>query len=148
MVAKAFDIDMGARYQKPFHPHEVRRQFQENPGMTRGEHRPDYARRVDIVTAGTLKEMVLPGLLAVAMPVAVGLVRRAEAVAALLMVDSITAILLATAMDNGGGAADNSKIYIESGAYGGKGSERHKADVVGNTWVIPSKILQDHPFTC
>ena len=83
--------------------HEVRRQFQENPGIMRGEHRPDYARCVDIVTAGALKEMVLPGLLAVAMPVAVGLVLRAEAVAALLMVGTITGILLATVMNNNGG---------------------------------------------
>jgi K(+)-stimulated pyrophosphate-energized sodium pump len=74
----------------------------------RGEHRPDYARGVDIVPAGTLKEMVLPGLLAVAMPVAVGLVLRAEAVVALLMVGTITAILLATAMNNGG-TWDNAK---------------------------------------
>jgi K(+)-stimulated pyrophosphate-energized sodium pump len=83
--------------------HEVRRQFQENPGIIRGEHRPDYARCLDIVTAGALKEMVLPGLLAVAMPVAVGLVLRAEAVAALLMVGTITGILLATVMNNNGG---------------------------------------------
>jgi K(+)-stimulated pyrophosphate-energized sodium pump len=119
--------------------HEVRRQFRENPGIMRGEHRPDYARCVDIVTAGALKEMVLPGLLAVVMPVAVGLVLRAEAVAALLMVGTITGILLATVMNNGGGAWDNAKKYIESGAYGGKGSEAHKAAVVGDTVGDPFK---------
>ncbi len=83
--------------------HEVRRQFEENPGIMRGELKPNYARCVDIVTAGALKEMVMPGLLAVGMPIAVGLILRAEAVAALLMVGTITGILLATAMNNGGG---------------------------------------------
>jgi K(+)-stimulated pyrophosphate-energized sodium pump len=119
--------------------HEVRRQFQENPGIMRGEQKPDYARCVDIVTAGALKEMVVPGLLAVGMPIAVGLILRAEAVAALLMVGTITGILLATVMNNGGGAWDNAKKYIESGVYGGKGSETHKAAVVGDTVGDPFK---------
>jgi K(+)-stimulated pyrophosphate-energized sodium pump len=119
--------------------HEVRRQFHDNPGIMRGEVKPDYARCVDIVTVGALKEMVLPGLLAVGMPVAVGLVLRAEAVAALLMVGTITGILLATVMNNAGGAWDNAKKYIESGAYGGKGSETHKAAVVGDTVGDPFK---------
>jgi K(+)-stimulated pyrophosphate-energized sodium pump len=119
--------------------HEVRRQFEENPGIMRGEVKPDYARCVDIVTAGALKEMIAPGLLAVAMPVAVGLVLRAEAVAALLMVGTITGILLATVMNNGGGAWDNAKKYIESGVYGGKGSDAHKAAVVGDTVGDPFK---------
>jgi K(+)-stimulated pyrophosphate-energized sodium pump len=119
--------------------HEVRRQFHENPGIMRGEVKPDYARCVDIVTAGALKEMILPGLLAVGMPIAVGLVLRAEAVAALLMVGTITGILLATVMNNAGGAWDNAKKYVESGAYGGKGSETHKAAVVGDTVGDPFK---------
>jgi len=119
--------------------HEVRRQFEENPGIMRGELKPNYARCVDIVTAGALKEMIMPGLLAVGMPIAVGLVLRAEAVAALLMVGTITGILLATVMNNGGGAWDNAKKYIESGIYGGKGSETHKAAVVGDTVGDPFK---------
>ena len=118
---------------------EVRRQFHDNPGIMRGEVKPDYARCVDIVTAGALKEMILPGLLAVGMPIAVGLVLRAEAVAALLMVGTITGILLATVMNNAGGAWDNAKKYVESGAYGGKGSETHKAAVVGDTVGDPFK---------
>jgi K(+)-stimulated pyrophosphate-energized sodium pump len=119
--------------------HEVRRQFEENPGIMRGELKPDYARCVDIVTAGALKEMIAPGILAVAMPVAVGLVLRAEAVAALLMLGTITGILLATVMNNAGGAWDNAKKYIESGVYGGKGSDAHKAAVVGDTIGDPFK---------
>jgi K(+)-stimulated pyrophosphate-energized sodium pump len=119
--------------------HEVRRQFEESPGIMRGELKPNYARCVDIVTAGALKEMVMPGLLAVGLPIAVGLILRAEAVAALLMVGTITGILLATAMNNGGGAWDNAKKYIESGSYGGKGSEAHKAAVVGDTVGDPFK---------
>jgi len=118
---------------------EVRRQFREHAGIMRGEMKPDYARCVDIVTAGALREMVMPGLLAVSMPVAVGLILGAEAVAALLMVGTITGILLATLMNNGGGAWDNAKKYIESGVYGGKGSETHKAAVVGDTVGDPFK---------
>jgi K(+)-stimulated pyrophosphate-energized sodium pump len=118
---------------------EVRRQFRENAGIMRGEMKPDYARCVDIVTAGALREMVMPGLLAVGMPIVVGLILRAEAVAALLMVGTITGILLATLMNNGGGAWDNAKKYIESGVYGGKGSETHKAAVVGDTVGDPFK---------
>ena len=118
---------------------EVRRQFRENAGIMRGEMKPDYARCVDIVTAGALREMVMPGLLAVGMPIAVGLLLRAEAVAALLMVGTITGILMATLMNNSGGAWDNAKKYIESGVYGGKGSETHKAAVVGDTVGDPFK---------
>jgi K(+)-stimulated pyrophosphate-energized sodium pump len=118
---------------------EVRRQFREHAGIMRGEMKPDYARCVDIVTAGALREMVLPGFLAVGMPIAVGLILGAEAVAALLMVGTITGILLATLMNNGGGAWDNAKKYIESGIYGGKGSETHKAAVVGDTVGDPFK---------
>jgi K(+)-stimulated pyrophosphate-energized sodium pump len=118
---------------------EVRRQFRENAGIMLGEMKPDYARCVDIVTAGALREMVMPGLLAVGMPIAVGMLLRAEAVAALLMVGTITGILMATMMNNSGGAWDNAKKYIESGVYGGKGSETHKAAVVGDTVGDPFK---------
>jgi K(+)-stimulated pyrophosphate-energized sodium pump len=130
---------------------EVRRQFKANPGIMQGTSDPDYGTCVDIVTKSALKAMVVPGLLAVASPVAVGMVFRlfadpndafpvgTVAVAAFLMVGTITGILLATLMNNGGGAWDNAKKYIETGAYGGKGSEAHKASVVGDTVGDPFK---------
>ncbi len=123
---------------------EVRRQFRENPGILKGTSKPDYGRCVDIVTIGALKEMILPGLLAVGMPIAVGLIFRllgvgAEAVAAFLMVGTIAGILLATFLNNSGGAWDNAKKFIESGQYGGKGSDTHKAAVVGDTVGDPFK---------
>jgi K(+)-stimulated pyrophosphate-energized sodium pump len=123
---------------------EVRRQFRENPGILQGTVKPDYARCVDIVTLGALKQMVLPGVIAVGTPVAAGLIFRmfgvgAEAVAALLMVGTIAGILMATFLNNSGGAWDNAKKFIETGAYGGKGSETHKAAVVGDTVGDPFK---------
>ncbi len=123
---------------------EVRRQFRENPNILKGTAKPDYGRCVDIVTVGALKEMILPGLLAVFMPVVVGLIFRqfgvgAEAVAAFLMVGTIAGILMATFLNNSGGAWDNAKKFIESGQYGGKGSETHKAAVVGDTVGDPFK---------
>jgi K(+)-stimulated pyrophosphate-energized sodium pump len=123
---------------------EVRRQFKENPNILKGTAKPDYGRCVDIVTIGALKEMVLPGMLAVFMPVVVGLIFRqfgvgAEAVAALLMVGTIAGILMATFLNNSGGAWDNAKKFIETGAYGGKGSDTHKAAVVGDTVGDPFK---------
>jgi K(+)-stimulated pyrophosphate-energized sodium pump len=127
---------------------EVRRQFRENPGIMEGNDVPDYGRCVDIVTRGALRAMVLPGLLAVGVPIVVGVLFKhtgttsgegAEAVAALLMVGTIAGILLATLMNNGGGAWDNAKKYIETGAHGGKRSEAHKAAVVGDTVGDPFK---------
>ncbi len=133
---------------------EVRRQFKEKPGIMAGTEKPDYARCVDIVTAGALRQMVLPGLLAVLTPVVVGFSFRylspygqigAESVAALLMVGTIAGILMATVMNNGGGAWDNAKKYIESGEFKvdgvavGKKSEPHKAAVVGDTVGDPFK---------
>jgi len=134
---------------------EVRRQFKEKPGIMAGTEKPDYARCVDIVTRGALREMVLPGLLAVLTPVAVGFGFKflsssggqigAETVAALLMVGTIAGILMATVMNNGGGAWDNAKKYIESGLFMvdgqvvGKRSEPHKAAVVGDTVGDPFK---------
>jgi len=123
---------------------EVRRQFSEDAGILKGTSRPNYARCVDIVTVGALKEMVAPGLLAAGMPIAVGLVFRliglgAEAVAAFLMVGTITGILVALMLNNGGGAWDNAKKFIEMGEYGGKGSMAHKAGVVGDTVGDPFK---------
>jgi len=123
---------------------DVRAQFKEKPGILAGTEKPDYGRTVDIVTRGALKQMVLPGLLAVGMPIAVGLIFRqlgigAETVAALLMVGTIAGILMATFLNNAGGAWDNAKKYIEMGTYGGKRSEAHKAAVVGDTVGDPFK---------
>jgi len=123
---------------------DVRAQFKENPGILQGTSKPDYARCVDIVTKGALKEMIPPGLLAIGMPIAVGLLFKqlgvgAETIAAFLMVGTIGGILLATFMNNGGGAWDNAKKFVELGAYGGKGSETHKATVVGDTVGDPFK---------
>ncbi len=129
---------------------EVRRQFRENPGIMAGTAKPDYGTCVDIVTIGSLKAMVVPGLLAISMPAAVGFLFRffqgtfgrgigAESVAALLMVGTIAGILMATLMNNGGGAWDNAKKWIETGQLGGKRSEAHKAAVVGDTVGDPFK---------
>ncbi|MBI3089491.1 MAG: sodium-translocating pyrophosphatase [Candidatus Tectomicrobia bacterium] len=133
---------------------EVRRQFRENPQIMQGTAKPDYARCVDIVTVGALKAMVAPGLLAVLTPVAIGFLFKylspyghlgAESVAGVLMVGTIAGILMATVMNNGGGAWDNAKKYIESGLFMvdgqvvGKRSEPHKAAVVGDTVGDPFK---------
>jgi K(+)-stimulated pyrophosphate-energized sodium pump len=124
---------------------EVRRQFKENPGILAGTAKPDYARTVDIVTKGSLRMMVLPGILAVGLPIVVGVTFRlisrdgAEVVAALLMVGTITGILVATFLNNSGGAWDNAKKFIEMGNYGGKRSDAHKAAVVGDTVGDPFK---------
>jgi K(+)-stimulated pyrophosphate-energized sodium pump len=123
---------------------EVRRQFREMPGIMQGTQQPDYGRCVDIVTVGALKAMVVPGALVVLFPIAVGLLFKqinmgAEAVAAFLMVGTIAGILMAGFLNNGGGAWDNAKKYIETGAYGGKRSEAHKAAVVGDTVGDPFK---------
>ena len=151
---------------------DVRDQFKENPGIMAGTSKPDYGRCVHIVTGAALKEMVMPGLLVVCMPVAVGLIFRhfsasyqatseiyapgtilpvpaiagipvnlagAESVAGLLMVGTIAGILLAMLMNNGGGAWDNAKKFIETGQYGGKKSEAHRAAIVGDTVGDPFK---------
>jgi len=150
---------------------DVREQFRDNPGIMLGTSKPDYGRCVSIVTGAALKEMVLPGMLAVGLPIAVGLIFRnfsqayqanasilettmmtvpmingkavnlagAEAVAALLMVGTISGVLLAMLMNNGGGAWDNAKKLIETGMYGGKKSDAHKAAVVGDTVGDPFK---------
>jgi K(+)-stimulated pyrophosphate-energized sodium pump len=123
---------------------DVRAQFKEHPGIMKGTEKPDYGRTVDIVTRGALRQMIAPGLVAVATPIVVGLIFKqfgvgAEAVAALLMVGTITGIVMATFLNNSGGAWDNAKKYIETGAYGGKGSPTHKAAVVGDTVGDPFK---------
>jgi K(+)-stimulated pyrophosphate-energized sodium pump len=125
---------------------EVRRQFREMPGIMDYTQRPDYARVVDITTAAALREMVAPGLVAVATPILVGLILGYQAVAGLLMVGTIAGVMLATVLNNGGGAWDNAKKYIESnnltdasGEVLGKGSQAHAAAVVGDTVGDPFK---------
>ncbi len=117
---------------------EVRRQFKDK-GIMKGTKKPDYAACVDITTKGALRNMVLPGILAIGFPILVGFALKAEAMAAFLMVGTIAGILLAIVLNNGGGAWDNAKKYIESGVFGGKGSEAHKAAVVGDTVGDPCK---------
>lgn len=118
---------------------DVREQYKEDPGIMKGTSKPDYARSVDICTKGALKEMIAPGILAVAGPIAVGVFLRAEALGATLMVGTIAGVILALVLNTGGGAWDNAKKYIEAGAYGGKGTETHKAAVVGDTVGDPFK---------
>jgi K(+)-stimulated pyrophosphate-energized sodium pump len=128
----------------------VREQFRAKPGIMEFKEKPDYRQCVDIVTKSALKQMILPGLLAVLLPIAVGVSFRmfitkedpliaAESVAALLMIGTIVGILVATFLNNGGGAWDNAKKYIETGKLGGKGSDAHKAAVVGDTVGDPFK---------
>ncbi|HLL72767.1 MAG TPA: sodium-translocating pyrophosphatase [Pyrinomonadaceae bacterium] len=149
---------------------DVRAQFKENPGIMEGTSKPNYGRTVDIVTRAALKQMILPGVLAVGLPIAVGLIFRAlfyaqvgtddrmnsvaslvgnpryahlatgaEVVAGMLMIGTIVGILMALFLNNAGGAWDNAKKYIETGEYGGKRSEAHKAAVVGDTVGDPFK---------
>ncbi len=118
---------------------EVRRQFKADAGIMAGTSKPDYAACVDITTKAALKEMILPGLIAVIVPIAVGVTLKAEAEAGLIMVGTIAGILLATLMNNAGGAWDNAKKYIEMGNLGGKGSDAHKAAVTGDTVGDPFK---------
>lgn len=118
---------------------EVRRQFREIPGIMEGTSKPEYARAVDISTRGALREMVLPGLLAIAAPIIVGAILGAEALGGLLIGAIATGVLLALTMANAGGAWDNAKKYIELGHHGGKGSDPHKAAVVGDTVGDPFK---------
>lgn len=118
---------------------EVRRQFKADPGLMAGTSKPDYAACVDITTKAALREMVMPGLLAVIVPILVGVLLKAEAMAGLIMVGTIAGLLLATLMNNAGGAWDNAKKYIEMGNLGGKGSEAHKAAVTGDTVGDPFK---------
>jgi K(+)-stimulated pyrophosphate-energized sodium pump len=135
---------------------DVRDQFKNDPGILAGTSKPNYGRTVDIVTKSALREMVLPGVLAVCMPIAVGIVFRllynamgtnrtassatgAEGVAGFLMVATIVGIVMALFLNNAGGAWDNAKKYIEAGQHGGKGSDAHKAAIVGDTVGDPFK---------
>ena len=118
---------------------EVRRQFREDKGIMEGTSKPDYANCVDISTAAALKEMVAPGIMAVIAPLAVGLILGPEALGGMLGGALSSGVLLAIMMANAGGAWDNAKKYIEEGNFGGKGSEPHKAAVVGDTVGDPFK---------
>jgi K(+)-stimulated pyrophosphate-energized sodium pump len=118
---------------------EVRRQFREIPGIMEGTTKPDSARCIDISTQAALREMVLPGVTAILAPVLVGFFLGVEALGGLLAGAMVTGVLMALFMANAGGAWDNAKKYIESGAYGGKGSDPHKAAVVGDTVGDPFK---------
>jgi K(+)-stimulated pyrophosphate-energized sodium pump len=118
---------------------EVRRQFREIPGIMEGTGKPDSARCVDISTNAALREMILPGITAVLAPVVVGYFLGVEALGGLLAGATVTGVLMALFMANAGGAWDNAKKYIEGGALGGKGSDPHKAAVVGDTVGDPFK---------
>jgi K(+)-stimulated pyrophosphate-energized sodium pump len=118
---------------------EVRRQFKEIPGIMQGTGKPDYARCVAISTAGAQREMIVPSLLAIVVPVATGLVLGVPGVMGLLAGGLTTGFVLATMLNNAGGAWDNAKKHIERGHYGGKGSTAHKAGVVGDTVGDPCK---------
>ncbi|MCP3965096.1 MAG: sodium-translocating pyrophosphatase [Lentisphaerae bacterium] len=118
---------------------EVRRQFREMPGIMTGKEKPDYARCVEISTAGAQREMVIPSLLAIIVPVLTGLVFGVAGVIGLLAGGLVSGFLLATMLNNAGGAWDNAKKFIEKGAHGGKGSDAHKAGVIGDTVGDPCK---------
>jgi K(+)-stimulated pyrophosphate-energized sodium pump len=118
---------------------EVRNQFREHPGIMEYKEKPDYARVVDICTKTSLRELLTPGLLAVLSPIAVGFALNAEALGAFLAGAILTGQLLAVMLSNAGGAWDNAKKLVEGGLYGGKGSEPHKATVIGDTVGDPFK---------
>jgi K(+)-stimulated pyrophosphate-energized sodium pump len=118
---------------------EVRRQFKEIPGIWDGTAKPEYGKCVDIVTAAALREMIVPGMIAVVVPVVVGLALGAIALGGLLIGVIISGLMLALMMANGGAAWDNAKKMIENGYLGGKGSDAHKAAVVGDTVGDPFK---------
>jgi K(+)-stimulated pyrophosphate-energized sodium pump len=118
---------------------EIRRQFKEIPGLMEGTGKPDSAKCIDISTQAALREMILPGVIAIVMPILIGLVLGAEALGGMLMGATLVGVLLALFMSNGGGAWDNAKKYVEAGNLGGKGSDAYHATVVGDTVGDPLK---------
>jgi K(+)-stimulated pyrophosphate-energized sodium pump len=118
---------------------EIRRQFREIPGLMEGKAKPDTARCVDISTRAALREMILPGLVAVSAPVVMGTLLGTAALGGMLAGATLSGVLMALFMANAGGAWDNAKKHIEGGFLGGKGSEAHKAAVVGDTVGDPFK---------
>ena len=118
---------------------EVRRQFKENPGIMKGKAKPDYARCVDIATKGALKELMLPSILAIIVPLVVGFILGKSALGGFLVGSILSGLVFALLMANAGGLWDNAKKYIEDGHLGGKGSDAHKAAVIGDTVGDPFK---------
>jgi len=118
---------------------EVRRQFKSIPGLMKGTAKPDYAKCVEISTKGALKQMIAPGLIGLLSPIVIGIILGVEGLGGLLVGSLASGVILAMKQANSGGAWDNAKKYIESGAHGGKGSEAHKAAVIGDTVGDPNK---------
>ncbi len=126
--------------------HEIRRQFKEIPGLLEGTAQPDTASCIDIATTAALKKIVLPGVLAVAAPVVIGFGMGANALGGMLVGALVSGVLLALMMANTGGAWDNAKKHVEKGHFGGKGSEVHKAVVVGDTVAHLCHCILKNPY--